>query len=190
MSSINESIVPVPSQSRTSSVLIILSLLVLCVGFLISSAGAANIAEYGRIDAMEIVDPDLPAGFRKYDRITVEVNITQGGPGDVYLLKKSEYVKLNDNEPFKPAVAKERINHTKFTWEKPDDDTYYLVIDNQDNARGNDAIPYEDITYEYTAPIEERHNEVISQQIWMTGLIIAIIIIAATILVVLRILRR
>lgn len=127
MSSSNGSIIPGSLQLRTTSVLIMLSLLVLCMGFQISNAGATRSAEYGEIDAMEIADPDLPLGFRKYDKITVEVNITQGGPGDVYLLKESEYEKLAANEPFKAAITRERINHTKFNWEKPDDSTYYLV---------------------------------------------------------------
>lgn len=146
-------------------------------------------ALYGEIDGMEIFDPDLPLGFRKYDRITVDVNITSGGPADIYLLKESEYKKLEENLSFKATVSKERANHTKFKWEKLDDKTYYLVIDNMDNAHTNDAIPT-DLTYNYTADIEERHHDVEMRHILIAGVIIALVIIIITIVALVVILKR
>ena len=88
---------------------------------------------------------------------------------------------------FRPSVSKERTLHTKFTFENPDDNTWYLVIDNMDNPRSDDATPTGMVNYEYTAPIEERHNEVIEMQIWGTGAAVAAAIIIVTIIVCVRI---
>jgi hypothetical protein len=141
-------------------------------------------------DGMEVVDPDIALGFRKWDRLHVEVWVVSGGPVDVYMMNSKQYGKYADGGSFKAEVKKENTEHTKFTFENPDDSTWYLVIDNMDNARSGDAIPTSDVEYQYVADIEERHQEVELQQIYMTGAAVAAIIIIATVVYVMRILKR
>lgn len=175
---------------KSISIILVLFLFIVCTGIPKANAQREKGVEYEGIDGMKIVDPDLAAGFRKYDRITVEVNITSGGPVDIYLLKESEYKKLEENVSFKASISKEHVNHTRFKWEKPDDKTYYLVIDNKDNAHTNDAVPISDVTYNYTADIEERHNDVIRKHMVIVGVIIAIVIIIVTIVAIIFIIKR
>ena len=144
----------------------------------------------GEVDGMWITDPDIALGFREYDRIDVEVTVTSGGPIDVYILSERQWEKFEAKESFKPKVAKENTEHTTFTFENPDGGEYFLVIDNSDNPRDNDAQPTGDVYYTYTAPIEERHQEVTLAKIRNWGIFIAILIVVATIAVVLRIKSR
>jgi hypothetical protein len=146
--------------------------------------------EKGYHDGFLIVDPDIPAGFRQYDRIHVEVTVSSGGRVDVYIMSDREYNKYNDGKDFKVKVAKEKVEHTTFMFENPDGSDYYLVIDNMDNSRKSDAIPTDNVYYNYTSPIEERHNEVVTMQIYMWGGIAAGIIIVLTIIVVIYIRKR
>ena len=127
-------------------------------------------------DGMHITAPDI-IEFTRYDRINVEVTVTSGEPVDVYLLSEKEYQKYTEGEKFKTEIGKQRVNHTKFEWENPESGNYYLVIDNIDNIRDNDAVPYDEVTYTYTAPIEERHHEVIMIQKWIGGAIAAVLVI-------------
>ena len=171
-------------------ILLLLCFTIIFIGIPEANAVREKYLEYNEIDGMEIIDPDLAGGFRKYDRISVEVNITSGGPVDVYLLKESDYNKLVENVSFKASITKEKVNHTKFKWEKPDDKTYFLVIDNKDNAHPNDAVPTSNVNYNYSADIEERHNDVIRQNMIMGGVLVAIAIVIVTIVVILYIKKR
>lgn len=131
---------------------------------------------FNSYDGMEIADPDIPA-FQKYDRIDVEVTITSGGPVDVYIISEGQYKIYEEGGDFKSKISRERVNHTEFVFENPDSGTYFLVIDNIDNSRKNDAVPYDDVTYTYTAPIEERHHKVIMRNIWIGGIVAALIVV-------------
>ena len=140
--------------------------------------------ESGSHDGFLITDPDIAGGFREYDRIKVEVTVSSGGPVDVYIMSETEYLKYDGGWEFKPDVAKEKVVHTTFTFENPDGNEYYLVIDNKDNLRSNDAVPTANVNYNYTSPIEERHNDVVRMRIWIGGGIAAGIVIVISIIVI------
>jgi hypothetical protein len=146
--------------------------------------------EKGYHDGFLITDPDIGAGFRQYDRIDVEVTVSSGGSVDVYIMSKRQYVNYDNGEDFKPKVAKEKVEHTTFTFENPDGGDYYLVIDNKDNNRKSDAVPTDNVFYNYTSPIEERHNEVVRNRMYMWGAIAAGIIIAFTIIAIIIIRKK
>ena len=169
---------------------ILSSLLLLLAPLGTVTAQQSKYVEKGYHDGFLIVDPDIGAGFREYDRIQVEVTVSSGGPVDVYIMSEREYNKYNNGQDFKVEVAKEKVEHTAFMFENPDGSDYYLVIDNMDNNRGSDAVPTDNVYYNYSSPIEERHNDVIRKQMYMWGGIVAGIIIAVIIIVVIIILRK
>ena len=138
--------------------------------------GSSNIGkdDYWRA---AIASPDYLIPFEEYDRITVDINVTSGGPVDVYILRSDEYEKFQKNESFKAEFSRERVNKTSFRWEKDSDYPYmYLVVDNTDNAHTNDAVPDSDVQFEYSYYITERHHDVEMQQFWMKAIVVLAII--------------
>jgi hypothetical protein len=99
-------------------------------------------------------------------------------------MSEGEYNKYNEGQDFKVKVAKEKVEHTTFMFENPDGGDYYLVIDNKDNNRKSDTVPIDNVHYNYTSPIEERHNEVVRMKIYLWGGIVAGIIIVITVIVI------
>ena len=160
------------------------SLLLLLASLGTVTAQPPKSVEVGGHDGFLITDPEIAAGFREYDRIDVEVIVSSGGPVDVYIMSKRQYVNYDNGEKFKPEIAKENTEHATFTFENPDGGEYYLVIDNKDNLRANDAVPKHHVYYNYTSPIEERHNDVVRMQIYIWGGIAAGIIIVITIIAI------
>jgi len=171
--------------------LLALYLIVMSTGFPAVSARSYKTLEYGDSQSWAIAPPDSGNRFRKWDIITVDVNVTSGGPIDVYFMKTSEYDKLQANESFKTVVSKQGVNKTSFEWKKDDDeDEYYvLAIDNRDNARSNDAIPTSDIEYNFETEVDERHQQVILRMIWLSGAAVGVLIVVAAYIWIRRIRR-
>ena len=119
--------------------------------------------------------------------VSVTVDSPSGGLVDVYMLSSSEYFDYPD-DTFSPALSREGVTTTTFTFTVPADGSYYLIIDNMNNSRPSDAIPTGSVTvdYEYDDPlytdlgnIEEAAEAVAFTCIAMivVGIVIVIVII-------------
>lgn len=111
----------------------------------------------------------------KGDDLSVSVTIDWDELGDIYIMTWPEVKRLQANETFKAQVYKERINNVTFKWHQPDDKTYYLVIDNMDNARPDDAAPYSEIVYslEYVEKSNFGHRTLI---LFVVAVVVTIIL--------------
>ena len=92
----------------------------------------------------------------KDDKLNVTLRITNGGPGDLYVIKSAQLTNYDNGEDFLPAAFKENVNgEVTLTWTQPDDGMYYIVVDNWDNNRSSDAYSRSnmtyDINYDYTS---------------------------------------
>jgi len=128
-------------------------------------------------------------GLGKDDKfeVSVTVNSPEGGLVDVYILSSDEFSHYPYGS-FSPFRAREKINSVEFSFTVPDDQTYYLVIDNYDNSRPNDAQPVGDVTvdYEYTDPLHAI-EEAVEAFAWtcIAGIIIGIIVVVLIIVAIL-----
>ncbi len=125
------------------------------------------------------------------DKIEVSVDVTSpsGGLVDVYVISFDQI----DNYPggsFSPAVTREGVSSTDFTFTVPDDQWYYLVIDNTNNSRASDTVPVGSVTvdYEFTNPwLEEIEDAFLTGiMLCILGLVIIVVIIVVVIFLVLR----
>jgi len=70
---------------------------------------------------------------------------------DLYIMsfdEYSNYCSWDNSEEFWPVETYENISEVNLPWIMPDDDNYYLVIDNKNNNRDSDAIPEGNIIYD------------------------------------------
>jgi hypothetical protein len=122
--------------------------------------------------------------------VSVTVDSPSGGLVDVYILSSSEWFDYPD-EPFTPELSKESVSTTSFTFTAPEAGSYYLIIDNVDNSRSNDAIPTGSVTvdYEYEDVLAEKVEEAFWTGMWIciVGIIIIVVVIIVIIVVVLKI---
>ncbi len=122
--------------------------------------------------------------FRDYDVVEVFVNVSYGGPIDVYLMKAREYNKMKDGEDFTAEVSKQNTNRTRFRWQKHSDILYVIGFDNMDNAKDNDAQPYTTAYIHFSIEIDERHQDMELWAIQQWGILAGAIIIVATVVFV------
>lgn len=129
--------------------------------------------------------------------VSVDVTSPSGGLIDVYILSSSHYSSYPDGV-FTPTIEKEGVSSTDFTFKAPDDATYYLIIDNEDNSRSTDAVPVGDVTvsYEYDDPIYasiqdiEEAAEAFAFGCLMIVVIAVIIIVVIIVVVIFLIVRK
>ena len=93
-------------------------------------------------------DADGPKGEGSKFKYEFYVYIEEGNGIDVYLLTDGEWEKYRGNQSF--TAVRSWLNTTGFKaeWEKPDDDDYWLVADNWDNANDDDTQPSGNVTYD------------------------------------------
>jgi hypothetical protein len=134
-------------------------------------------------------------GLGKNEKIDVSVTVVSpvGAKVDVYVISSSQFSNY-PNGNFNPTVAKENVASTSFSFKSPDDSTYYLVIDNEDNSRTSDAVPTGDITvdYEYDDPLAaifEEAEDVVETAflICIAGIVIIVVVIIVIIVVVIKV---
>jgi flagellar basal body-associated protein FliL len=124
-------------------------------------------------------------GLSQNEKIDIYVEVTSpaGASVDVYILSSTERMDYPD-ESFTPTVAHEDVTVADFSFKQPDSQSYYLIIDNEDNSRTTDAVPKGDVTveYEYDNPLAVI-SEAVEEAIW-TGFMICIIGIVLVIVVI------
>lgn len=121
----------------------------------------------------------------KGNTVTVDVTCNDDTLIDVYIMRDSEYDKYDGNysNSFTTMVAYEKIKAKNFEWKVPDDDTYWIVIDNVDNSRTTDAVPRMNVTIdiEYDTDFGKELEEAVET---ICYIIIAIIVIIVVVIIV------
>lgn len=117
-------------------------------------------------------------GFYKGDKVSVSIRVTSGGEIDVYVMTKSNFDKLALGQSFSTEISEERTKDTSFDWEIPSDATWYLVIDNVDNSRSNDATP--------TGPVSIEGNMGGPSILRMVGMVCGGLILLVVLILVVR----
>jgi len=108
------------------------------------------------------------------EKVDIKITIYQSDekPYDVYLLHPSEFEMYNGNDDFSTCASRENISGTvtlNFTAHVRDKGDHYLVVDNRDNVREDDAYANETITVDITIErIENEDEDEIEQVIFGT----------------------
>lgn len=173
---------------------ILLGTIILCLVFLAfftaGSVSADKITETGVTIYEGGYESESLFGLGMNEKIDVSVTVTSptGGRVDVYILSYSEYTSDYPDGNFNPEVAKENVETTSFSFKSPDGQWYYLIIDNQDNSKANDAIPTADVTvdYDYDDPISATIEdfEEAAENAFFTGMLICVLGIVLVIVVI------
>ncbi len=79
------------------------------------------------------------------DTIRYNVTVEEGERIDVYIMSASEYEKYEIDEDFSTVVSHERELYFDGEFVVPDNQNYYFIVDNLDNAHNNDAPPSGDV---------------------------------------------
>jgi hypothetical protein len=108
-------------------------------------------------------------------------------------MSSDEYYSNYPNGDFYPVEAKERVSETTFKFKTPDDQFYYLVIDNEDNSRSNDAIPTGTVTvdYEYDNAIADDLEDAWNTAMLMCiiGVVVAVVVVIIIIVVIVMLIK-
>jgi len=81
------------------------------------------------------------------DTFRISVEEVNGLSIDVYILSSGEFEKYKNELDFKASYFRENTSSTgKTDWTCPDDQYYYLVVDNRDNAHDDDAYANESVS--------------------------------------------
>lgn len=124
------------------------------------------------------------------DEVEYSFDVVQGGNADFYIMSFDQYFDYYmDGEDFNASLEKQNTLSAAGKWKQPDDQTYYIIIDNMDNNHTGDATPTGGITYDlvYEEDWEEDvENFIQALGIMMIGCcaLIAIVIIAIVYLIV------
>ena len=127
------------------------------------------------------------------DEFEIEFTVTQGDYADLYIMTRFEYNEhYMNNKSFNASFLREKTKSVQSTWTQPDDQDYYLVVDNEDNARESDAEPSGDITYriEYNNKTAEEEVEKFFGFALMVVALCCGIIIVIIIVVIYLLLRK
>jgi hypothetical protein len=181
-------------EMRTKRILIAL---ILCLMFTAVFSPAPTSAQDGKTELNDVViaenDDETVSWIliSEGDKVEVSVDVTSpsGGLVDVYVISYNQYSNYPEGS-FTPAVTREGVSSVDFTFTVPDDQRYYLVIDNTDNSRASDTIPVGSVTvdYEYTNPWLEDVEEAIWTGVMfcILGLVIIVVIIVVVIVLLLK----
>ncbi len=115
--------------------------------------------------------------------LEIRINFTYGKLGDVYILTHDEYDNLSAGRDFEAAKEFERRSSFGFSWMQKDDDNYYLVIDNADNAHPNDARPNGDLSFEIEYHQEDYKDDETIWQLWAVAICTTIFIVVVVIVI-------
>jgi hypothetical protein len=122
------------------------------------------------------------------DKVEVSVDVTSpsGGLVDVYVISYNQIDSYPDGS-FTPALTREGVSSVDFTFTVPDDQWYYLVIDNTDNSRASDTVPVGSVTvnYEYTNPWLEDVEDAIWTGVMLCVLVLVIIVVVIVVVIIL-----
>ncbi len=146
--------------------------------------GTAQSAFAGRIAS---TSESIPAGqyysiepddLETIKEIKYDISVVEGDRVDIYIMISSEYDRYSRGEDFDPVVQFHNTPGNEGSYMVDDiDETYYVVIDNLDNAKGNDAVPSGDVT------VEVEVNFIGESEILNIAFFFALVIILAMVMI-------
>ena len=102
----------------------------------------------------------------KGDNVEIDFSvITPGAKVDVYIMTYLEYRDnyMEENRTFEAVFSRQNVSVVKENWKEPDDQSYYLVIDNENNSHPDDAEPVGSVRYNlfYDDKWDEKVEEIL-----------------------------
>ncbi len=140
-------------RTKTGKLLLITMLLALFMSSLLAVAPESAATKY----TDQTLSKDSHEVYSLYggadDEFSIVVTVTMGAKIDVYIMRYTEYSNYSKGEDFTPVKIWENTSSVNEHWIMPDDSSYRLVVDNENNSRDSDAQPSGSVTYD----IEERN---------------------------------
>lgn len=166
--------------------LLVLSLIaaMLIGGLMLATAGTTD------LNGVTIAENDDRAIMLLFgtqgDDVDVVVSAVDGtSTFDVYIMTSAEYGfsgGLAYPQSFNPVVAHEDVSTIDFSWTQPDDQTYYIVVDNHNNSRADNAIPTGPITVDIS--YTDTFGEALEGVAQTCGIILIVILVVFVLIVV------
>ncbi|MCK4615063.1 MAG: hypothetical protein KAU14_09690 [Thermoplasmata archaeon] len=119
----------------------------------------------------------------KEDKISIKFTVKKGSNADLYIISSGQFKRYKSNESFTASFSRENTSSVNEKWDYPDDQRYYIVVDNRDNVHSSDAEPTGDIVYdlEYDENWEELEEflgyAIAIVAVCCVGIIIVIVVI-------------
>jgi len=170
--------------SMTISISLMLLVLGLASTLISDTSLAAKETDHVQIEEGETYQLTLPVMVED-NKYSFDIKVNDGyRPGyvDIYILNSEELYEYNAGRRFLPEYSVENTAQVDFTWERDDSSIYYLVIDNADNVRPNDAVPNGTLKLELEMETSELISEDILEGVRLMvyfGVIVASAILAA-----------
>ncbi len=89
------------------------------------------------------------------DEVEIDFEVTQGVKVDIYILSQQQYNNYRDGKYFTPSFSRENTLGVDDDYTIEDDQNYYLIVDNKDNARSSDAKPQGSMTYNLEYEVDD-----------------------------------
>jgi flagellar basal body-associated protein FliL len=105
----------------------------------------------------------------------IDIKVTSDIEVDVYIMESGDYSSISPDYS-KAKVSKMGVTSTEFTYTVPDDQKYYLVISNPNNATAT-------VDYEYTDLLEEDLEELGEAFGMAVGICIAVVIVVIVVII-------
>lgn len=124
------------------ALLMMLVVLILFLGIFVSTVNVA-----GDTTKTDKIGPNNDVGeslFLARDGDEIDVEVTSDIPVNVYIMRSEDYKFGYDPDYSDAKLSKEQITSTEFTYEIPDERSYYLVIYNPNNITANVEYTYTD----------------------------------------------
>jgi len=133
---------------------------------MVTAVSILFLVSFSEVSAEENRNEEVGEGYKYYyvftetgEQVNYEVYVTEGKEIDVYILTKLEKNDYEDGKDFNASKMHENILTVQSKYRITDNQTYYIVIDNQDNAHENDAIYEQDVTYDFIVDVVDSPPE-------------------------------
>jgi len=109
--------------------------------------------------------------------------VTEGNAVDIYILSVAELTDYRDGKEFTPVFSAEDVHRINDRYHVETHNTFYLIVDNQDNVRTSDAEPNGGVEYSLEYSVNNPHwwDSVAGWEgmLWIIGLVLVICCLVA-----------
>ena len=162
--------------------LIVLAVILILLALNVPFCGTANAEKYENLEIPEDQWWWGTKSTKKGHEISYDVEVVDGSKIDVYIMPASEYEKYKNDKKFNPVVEHQKIYSVDGKYETPDDQQYYVIVDNWNNANHGDANPEGDVVVNMEIEFSALSESEINTMMYLCcgGITIVIVIIAVT----------
>lgn len=84
----------------------------------------------------------------KNDTVQFILDVYVGGNVDIYIMTSYQFRnRYEEDKEFNTSFEREHVSYLNGTWIELGHDSYYMIIDNKDNAHPDDAVSNDDVVY-------------------------------------------